>query len=87
MGGHKWYHNRIQGKYLSLKDIVDVAVFHWPPVRAVLPNYEVVDFQPQLVNAPYLAYIAYCYASIPFPLFAPLPVQLPTDGESVSCPI
>ena len=47
------------------------VVVYWPPVRAVLPNYEVVEFQPQSVTAPDLGYFVYWYVAIPVPPFRP----------------
>ena len=54
--------------------IGNVVAVHWPPFRAVLPNVEVVEFQPQSVTYPDLVYVSYCcvvkYYALPhLPLF------------------
>ena len=47
----------------SLRRNVVVVVLHWPPVRAVWPNYELVEFQLQSVTALDLGSFSYCYVA------------------------
>ena len=45
------------------------VVVYWPPVCAVLPNYEVVKFQSRSVTAPDLGSVAYCCVANHVPPF------------------
>ena len=50
-----------------------VVVFVYrTPVRALLPNHEVVEFQPQSVTTPILGSVGYCYKYI-IPILPDLP--------------
>ena len=56
--------------YFYQNDVVDVV--YWPQTRTVLPNYEVVYFQPQPLNTMRLVSVAYFYEDIiPVPHIRP----------------